>query len=204
MMESDADVCERLLALHLGALYSCPAELTLAHSKSTNNTQGSTCGPTSFSARCFLPEELQRGASRGCEVNPADSTLLAAEDAPENASGPVREVFCTVLPQLESPADAMAGFKTGRDDGSMGLSEALGLMYGGVHVVYSPRPSTIGAAGAGSREEGGAMEEKAARPWSATPHLVPCSRFHAGLIPLYAPVVESADGTFLVRSLALT
>lgn len=207
MEESDVDVRVSMLALHLGALYSCPAELPLTESKSSN-----TCGATPSSALCLLPEELQRSSSRGSQVDPTDGSLSSAEDTPDSASGPVREVFCRVLPHSPAgppAADATAGLKTANrndDDGYQDtLSEALGLMYGGVHVAHSPQPSTIGAAGPGAREEGGTAEEKAARPppSSSTPHLhlVPCTRLHAGLVQLYAPVVESADGTFLVRRL---
>lgn len=196
----------RALSVHLGALYSRPAELSSTQSSST-------CGVTSFSARVLhsASRVLQRSASssRGSEVvDPVDSSLPAAEEgASHKASGPVREVFCRVLPQPPvSPASRTAApLKTSAQRPGEGsadtLSEALGLMYGGVHVVYSPQPPTVGVAGLGAPEEGGTGERKAARPPSSTPHLVPCPRLHAGLIPLYAPVVESADGTFLVRRL---
>lgn len=200
MEDSDVDVRKNVLAFHVGALYSCPAELPLPQSAN------STCGGTSaFSARCFLPGELTRGANRGSEVNRADSSLPSAEGASGNASGPIKEVFCRVLPQPPvSRADKPAALDTAErhDHGSLNtLSGALGLMYGGVYVVYSPQPSTIGHSGLGAPEEGGTAEEKAARPPSSTPHLVACNRLHAGIIPLYAPVVESTDGTFLVRRL---
>lgn len=193
MEDSDVDVRKNILAFHVGALYSCPAELPLPQSGN------STMFPA-FSARCFLPGELTRGANRGSEVNRADSSLPSAEGASGNASGPIKEVFCRVL----SRADRTAALDTAErhDHGSLNtLSGALGLMYGGVYVVYSPQPSTIGHSGLGAPEEGGAAEEKAARPPSSPPHLVACNRLHAGIIPLYAPVVESTDGTFLVRRL---
>lgn len=198
MEDSDVDVRETVLSLHLGALYSCPAELQTK--KSNLSTRG---GTSAFSARCFLPAagELQRRGANGgsSEVNPADSSLSAAKDASDNAYGPVREVFCRVVPRPPvSAADRTAALNTaGRhDDGSLGtLSEALGLIYGGVHVINSQQPSITVAAGPEAREEGGAVRP----PSSSTPQLVPCNRLHAGLSPLYAPVVESTDGTFLVR-----
>lgn len=205
MEESDADMCKIMLELHLGALHSSyPADLSL-----TQSSKGSGCGAISFSARCFVPEDLQRRGIRGSEVDRAGSSLSAAGSSSGDASGPVREVFCRVLPQppvLPAADTIMVALKTAKlhdGDGSVGtLPEALGLMYGGVHVVYSGQPSTIGAAGPGARrEEGGTAEEKATRAPSSTPRLVPCTRLHAGLIPLYAPIVESTDGIFLVRLL---
>lgn len=198
MEESNADERKRVLSLHLGALYSsCPAELPLPES---------TCGVTSWSTRCFLLQELQRRATTVSGVDPAAGSLPVPECSSGSACGPVREVFCRVLPRPPvSPASRTAlpldTANRRENTGSVDtLSEALGLMYGGVHVAFSPRPSAIGAAGPGPPEEGGAAEEKAARPpSSSTLHLVPCNRLHAGLIPLYAPAVEAADGIFLVR-----
>lgn len=209
MEESDVDERESVLALHLGALYSsCPAKPPLPHNSRSTEGSDSTCGVTLLSARCFLPEDRQRSANSGSGVDPAAGPLSADEGSSGSAaSGPVREVFCLALPhQPKSPANRTAASKTTQqhDDGGGSadkLSEALGLMYGGVRAIYSPRPSTVGAAGPEASEKGGAAEEKAARPPSSTPRLVVCNRLHAGLIPLYAPVVDSADGTFLVRRL---
>lgn len=99
------------------------------------------------------------------------------------------------------------------------LLESLGTMYKGLQVVGSPPQASI-AAGPGTTCEDGdesvgssaaaataaadaagttAVSSVAAQPVGLARPLATCARLHAGLVPLFAPVVESRDDVFLVR-----
>jgi len=196
-MEQDAR--ERALSRHLGSLYSCLTEIpSRAQSSSSNNE---------YSARCVLVDgglgddrdQLQpsngNGSGSGSRPSNADpgKTSVSAARA---ASGSVREVFCRALPRLPaSPVTTASAFQPAGESSSDTLLKELGLMYEGLRVVCSPpQPSTVRAAGPGTPEgDGGAGQAP------TLPHLTTCPRLHAGLVPLYTPVKESADGMFLVR-----
>ncbi|CAM9221484.1 unnamed protein product, partial [Scytosiphon promiscuus] len=226
MEEEDARIDEKLLALHLGALYSCPTELPLGGVP--RNNDGSISGE--ISARCLVPDETctataalqasrssdtQRHGRNDYDARAGGSACTAAFAA--SASGPIREVFCRAVPlqlpqsQVPPPSDSSMAKTEGAtaepsDDGAIdGLREALGLMYREVHAVRSPSRPSAAVAGPGLAQDGLVVDDDAAQPLDrgeanlATPVMLStCTRLHAGLVPLYTPLVESGGGAFLM------
>lgn len=218
-MGEPVGVRESVFALHLGAFYSFSTESLLETAGSSING----VGETSHSARCLLPNRatavLQPPCSnnnnesssrdkhqpRRSSENPCGRSVSAAAGRPsEQGSGQIIEVFCRSLPLLRTPAaspalrTATATADRSDADGVVdALREALGLIYGGVHVVHSPHQSPVGATAslkAGDVDDGNNPERQ------APPALLePCTRLHAGLAPLYSPLVRSDDKAFVVR-----
>lgn len=206
---------ERLLALHVGTLYSCPTQLT-SEGVPTNRSSGG------ISARCLVPartctattlqlSKQQHLPSDGSlEENSARAAALAA-----SASGPIREVFCRAVPLLAQapvqPSDSAtptrgATAERSHDGVVDGLREALGLMYRDFHAVRSPNQPVTAVADPQTRrddvvDDGAAQPSEPGTVQQAMPMLSACTRLHAGLVPLYTPLVESGDGVFLVRIL---
>lgn len=136
----------------------------------------------------------------------------------------IAEVFCRVLPlrtlpgrtpsstasgRKLGPAPASPSDATGADERNANtdaLLEALGTMYKGLQVVGSPQAAVAAGPGTTTRKEAEesvgtaeAIPSDAAQPLGLARPLVTCARLHAGLVPLYTPVVESGDDVFLVR-----
>lgn len=235
MEEVDTRKDEELLALHLGALYSCPTELLLEGRVPRNSLYESS---GEISARCLVPVQEFTATTPLLQSNdrsignqrhrPIDDDVHVEGSAGAavlsvSGSGPIREVFCRavpLLPQLPSsaavprPSDSSptpGATVEGSHDGVIdGLREALGLMYRDLHTVRSPyRPSAAVAEPKTHRkEDGGVVVDDAAQPRvvggsakQATPMMLSaCTRLHAGLVPLYTPLVESDDGVFLVSN----
>lgn len=218
-MGEPVGVRESVFALHLGALYSFSIESPLETVGSNNNSGGET----SHSARCLLPNRAPAAVQlcsntndssrdkqqpRRSSGNSTGRSLSAAAGGPSaQGSGQIREVFCRSLPLLRtptaSPAPTTATATADRNDDNGGvdaLQEALGLVYGGVHVVHSPHQSPVGAAASlktGDVDDG---DPATFGEWRAPPPLLEaCTRLHAGLVPLYSPLVRSDDKAFVVR-----
>ena len=150
---------------------------------------------------------------------PASATTTATAAA-ETDGVSIAEVFCRVLPlrtlPASTPSSTASGRKlgpapvsprhaTGADDrngNTDALLEALGTMYKG----YCPQAAIAAGPGTTTRKEAeesvgdaATFPSDAAQPPELARPLVTCARLHAGLVPLYTPLVESGDDVFLVR-----
>lgn len=205
--QHDDDVGESAFERHLGALYSCSTRTT-AHSLSDRQEF-----PTAIasSARCLLSNPGEPTTSTHSSANGA----LAVEER-AGSSTTIREVFCRALPlhNSSSASDGSNGPTGGIPNRNAtintvgnvnGLREALGRLYDGLHIVSSPQPSVAEpkwrSSGEGKDGGGNAEQtENAAQPQRRRgPQLATCSRLHAGLVPLYTPLVKSEGGIFMVR-----
>lgn len=225
MEESDGGLRASVLALHLGALYSCPTELPLSERVGCSGGTSHRCLVPDRSAAELHSSSSSRGSNNQQECrlgngDPADGSISSASAAQAAFSWPIREVFCRALPvSVSPPADTAAATaalqtatKRNDDDDScivdVLLPEALGLMYRGLHAIRSPQRSTCCVVAAGTTAEA-LDDDNAAQPAPSSssstvpppPRLVASMPLHAGLIPLHTPLVESDDGTFLVRRL---
>lgn len=184
----------------MGALFSCSTALHLRSDKQEFPTDSAS------SAKILLTFP---GTSTPLIHSSASSTLAVEEKA--GSSPTIREVFCRALPPQRTTTSVSSNSTTESTPNpiattvgnSSTLRGALGRLYDGLRVVSSPQPSVAGAKWRGNGE---AMDEEGERTQNAAqPQLLlgaqleTCSRLHAGLVPLYTPLVESEDGIFLVR-----
>lgn len=202
--QHDDDAGESAFERHLGALYSCSTRTTM-HSLSDRQELPTD---SASSARCLL---IASGEPTLSIHNSANGYLAVEEKA--GSSTTIREVFCRALP-LQNSANARSS--TGSPNETIpnpnattvgngnGLRKALGTLYGGLHIISSPQSSVAGPkwqSNSEGEDRGGNAEqtENAAQPQlPLETRLATCSRLHAGLVPLYTPLVESEDGVFLV------
>lgn len=204
-VQHDDDVGESAFERHLGALYSCSTR-TRVHSLSDRREFPSA---SASSARCLLSTP----GEPTMKIHSSDNGALAVEERADSSTT-IREVFCRALPLQNSASDGSNSPTRSIPNPNAtidtvsnvnGLREALGRLYDGFHIISSPQPSVAepkwrssgeGKDGGGNAEQA----ENAAQPQRPLePQLATCARLHAGLVPLYTPLVESEDGFFLVR-----
>ena len=214
---------EHVLRDYIGALYSCPTELlfTLSNNGDRNSNGGFS------SARCLVPEMQQ---SRHVDSCAADCGSRVEHDASHSAECsralPVREVFCRSLPLLSSRDDMGATrSSTASNTGSQAdateeetrggercsscgsrsrsdadaLRKALVPMFAGVNIVNSLRSCVPAVPSTERRSEDG-DEKRGGEHASA---LGKCTRLHAGLVPLYDPIVATNEDVLLVSGKSL-
>lgn len=212
---------ENMLRRHLGTLYSCSTELPIAAMRRETSQDELILDRESAtlcsSARCLIPEALVHENDAFIGTGGA----YATDDVAAAAGVSISEVFCRTLPlrpssaagfedrtasaaaNVASPASATtSGAIEGNGDVDA-LREVLGRMYEGLQVVRSRQPSVAARPMLDEEEKerlrtGPADKRNAAQPLGLGP-LATCARLHAGLVPLYTPLVESDDGAFLVR-----
>lgn len=174
------------------------------------------------SASGDLPSDECDGTPNAAVTAAAAGTAAAASAETDGVS--IAEVFCRVLPlrtlPSRTPSSTARGRKLGpapasprhatggeeRNANTDALLEALGTMYKGLQVVGSPQAAVAAGPGTTTRKaaeesvgDAGAIPSDAAQPLGLARPLITCARLHAGLVPLYTPIVESGDDVFLVR-----